>query len=295
MKSTPLFLIGAAFLSVMAVVTAESSTANLAGAEASPDIRVLSANVRYGSADDGAHSWEKRSALTLQALLAAKPDILGLQEALDFQVEAIHKAFPGHALIGEGRDGLARGEWSALLVNSERFAIRASGTFRLSPTDEVGAMGWDAACTRIATWAELIDRARPGQSFLALNTHFDHQGEEARHMSAKLIADWVEARRKTRGALPVLLMGDLNALEDSPALVALKSAGYRDTFAEMHPDAEASGTFHGFEGGRDGRRIDYVLVSSEWQIGEAWIDWTEEERRFPSDHRFVGALLRQNP
>lgn len=289
MKSVQMLLISAALLSFVAASFAEDpSEATNTG-----DVRVLSANVRYGSADDGEHSWDKRSGLTLKTLTAAKPDVLGLQEALGFQVEAIHRAFPGHALIGEGRDGLSGGEWSALLVDAERFAIRASGTFRLSPKDEIGAMGWDAACTRIATWAELIDRARPNRSFLVLNTHFDHKGKEARLMSATLIADWVEARQKARGPLPVVLMGDLNDEEESPALVALKRAGFRDTLEEKHPGMKPSGTFHGFKGGRDGRRIDYVLVSSEWQVDQAWIDWTEEGTHFPSDHRFVGAVLRQ--
>lgn len=91
-------------------------------------------------------------------------------------MSAIHKAFPGFSLIGEGRDERGSGEWCALLVDSERFAIRASGTFRLSPKDEMCAIGCDAACTRIATWAELVDRTLATQSFLVINTHFDHKG-----------------------------------------------------------------------------------------------------------------------
>lgn len=258
-------------------------------------LRVLSANIRYGTADDGEHSWDKRAAFTVQTLLASDADVLGLQEALGFQVEAVRKAFPGHALIGEARDGLGKGEWCALFVDSSRFAIRASGTFRLSPKDEVGAMGWDAACTRIATWAELIDRAQPTSSFLVLNTHFDHRGKQARPMGAKLIADWIAARQSARGALPVVLLGDLNAGPASPALTTLKDAGYRDTFGEKHPEEKPSGTFHGFRGGRAGKRIDYILVNSPWLIEEAWIDWTQKDLRYPSDHRFVGAVLRRHP
>jgi endonuclease/exonuclease/phosphatase family metal-dependent hydrolase len=259
--------------------------------DAPSGLRVLSANIRFGLADDGAHAWKKREALTVETLVEAKPDILGLQEALGFQVAAVHKAFPGHSLIGEGRDAGGKGEWCAILVDSQRFSIRASGTFRLSPDDKVGAMGWDAACTRIATWAELEDRKSPGATLLVLNAHFDHVGKEARAKSAELLVSWGKARQKARGETPVILLGDLNAEEASPPLELLKQAGMRDTFRVKHPEAEEDGTFHGFQGGRDGRRIDFVLATKHWRVEDAWIDWTEKDGRYPSDHRFVGATL----
>lgn len=258
-------------------------------AAANESIAVLSANVRYGSANDGQHAWKHRADLTVRTIVEAEPSILGLQEALDFQVEAIADALPRHVVIGEGRDGGSKGEWCALLVDTSRFTIRASGTFRLSPKDEVGAMGWDAACTRIATWAELADRKENGAAFLVINTHFDHEGKEARRKSAELLVSWGKRRQKSRGPLPVLLLGDLNAVETSPALEMLKGAGLRDTFRLHRGETEEIGTFHGFKGGRDGRRIDYCLASDAWLFDDAWIDWTEKDGRYPSDHRFVGA------
>lgn len=280
-------MIGAALLiAVVAIATPGEERR-----EAKPSLRVLSANIRFGSADDGDHSWDKRSAFCVETLLAAKPDILGLQEALGFQVAAVHGAFADHTLIGEGRDGRGKGEWCALLVDSRRFSIRASGTFRLSPKDEVGAMGWDAACTRIATWAELVDHSSSDEPFLVINTHFDHMGKEARLKSAELLVQWGKARQKARVPMPVVLMGDLNAGEESPPLLTLTKAGLRDTFGLKHPESDESGTFHGFRGGRGGKRIDFVLVSETWRVEEAWIDWTEKDGRYPSDHRFVGASL----
>ena len=282
----PLLFIAAALSAIGAVLAGPAQTGT------GFDVRVLSANVRYATASDGDHAWDKRAPMAIEALVAAKPDVLGLQEALDHQVEAIHRAFPGHAVIGEGRDRDGAGEWCALLVDSERFAIRASGTFRLSPEDRVGAMGWDAACTRIATWAELADRKDPARPFLVINTHFDHVGKEARRNSAELISRWRAARQERRGRLPVLVMGDLNATPTSPPLKTLNAAGLGDTWSAFKDEPGPEGTFHGFKGGRDGRRIDYVLADPAWTIKDAWIDWTEEANRFPSDHRFVGAVLR---
>lgn len=256
--------------------------------DAADALRVLSANVRYGTAQDGAHAWDRRAEFCLATLVDAKPDVLGLQEALDFQVEAVRGAFPHHAVLGEGRDGGAKGEWCALLVDTRRFDVRACGTFRLAPKDELGAVGWDAALTRIATWAELSDRADGARVFRVVNAHFDHEGKRARVESARRIARWCAARE----VMPTVVMGDLNAGEASPPLAAFREAGFRDTLRSMERDVAPVGTFHGFEGGREGEKIDHVLVHGPFDVEEAWIDWTESEGRFPSDHRFVGAALR---
>ena len=255
---------------------------------AAPPLRVLTANVRYGTARDGDHAWPRRRALALRVLEEARPDVLGLQEALRFQVDEVRARFPHHVVLGEGRDGGDRGEWTALLVDARRFTVRAAGTFRLAPEDRLGAVGWDAALTRIATWAELSDREAGGAVVRVVNTHFDHRGREARLESARLIARFVAGR----AAMPTVVLGDLNAGEGSPPLRALAEAGYRDTFRDAEPDVAEVGTGHGFRGGRGGAKIDHVLVDEAFSVEEAWIDWTEEEGQYPSDHRFVGAALR---
>lgn len=255
---------------------------------AAPGIRVLSANVRYGSARDGDHAWEKRAEFMVATIRDARPDILGLQEALEFQVDAVRAVFPHHVVIGEGRDGGDKGEWTALLVDARRFTVRATGTFRLAPVDRLGEVGWDAALTRIATWVEIADRENGGRALRVVNAHFDHRGKQARLESARLIAGWVAARP----SMPTVVMGDLNAGEESAPLDALRGAGYRDAFRVVHPDAAEVGTFHGFKGVRTGRKIDHVLVDGGIEVIDAWIDWTEDGERYPSDHRFVGATLR---
>ena len=43
-------------------------------------------------------------------------DLVGLQEALAFQIDEIQAAVPGYAVVGVGRDDGGRaGEWSAIL------------------------------------------------------------------------------------------------------------------------------------------------------------------------------------
>ena len=66
-----------------------------------------------------------------------------------------------------------------------------------------------------------------------------------------------------------------------------------DGDSAINPDATEVKTGHGFRGGRRGAMIDHVLVDRRFETAEAWIDWTEVEGQYPSDHRFVGAVIRR--
>ena len=50
-------------------------------------VRVMSFNIRYGAANDGANHWDQRKPLVVKAIQSFRPDILGTQETLDFQAE----------------------------------------------------------------------------------------------------------------------------------------------------------------------------------------------------------------
>lgn len=248
---------------------------------------VLSWNLRYGSARDGDDAWPHRREMLAAAIAAEDPAVLGVQEALHGQLEFLDAKLPHHQRIGIGRDGGQRGEHACLYVDARRFEITASGTFWLSPTpDVVGSVGWDAALTRICTWATLRERASE-RTLTVWNVHFDHRGAEARTRSAELVAQ----RLRTMPG-PHVVLGDCNTGEGSPPLAALHAAGLRDTFRDLHPDAHAVGTFHAFRGGSDGEKIDYVLASAGLVTRRAAIrNAPGPNGRWPSDHHGVVATL----
>ena len=253
-----------------------------------PDpIRVMSFNIRYATANDGENRWELRKQMVIETIEEHAPQILGVQEALASQVDLLADALPRMEVLGQGRRGGRDGEFSALLVDRERFEVEAHGDFWLSPTpNEVGSAGWDAALPRMCTWAVLRDR-ETDQLIRVLNTHFDHRGSRARLESASVLI-----RQAGLGDdLPLIVTGDLNAGEDSPPLSRLRDGGLRDSFRAAHPDAENVGTFHGFRGRVGGNKIDYVLVDSRWQVTAAEILRDNEDGRYPSDHFPVFAEL----
>ncbi len=259
-------------------------------------LTVMSFNIRYGTARDGANHWTERRALLFDVVRDADADLIGLQEALDAQIQELLETQPQYAVIGVGRDdGRSRGEYAAILYRRARFRVAASGTFWLSETpDVVASTSWGNTITRICTWARFVDR--DGRAFWHYNVHLDHQSQPSRERSSALVA----ARILARGAAgePVLVTGDFNAGETNPAVTRLTQAWqgapamFVDTFRARHPDERRVGTFTGFKFGQlDGEKIDYVLVPPGTEILDASIVRTSRGDRYPSDHFPVTARV----
>lgn len=260
-------------------------------------LRVMTFNIRYGTAPDGEHAWPLRRGLTFRAIRDYAPTVLGVQEALRFQLDEIEQELKHYAEIGVGReDGVERGEYSAILYDRERLELLDHGTFWLSDTPEVaGSTSWGNRITRIATWGRFRDRTTRS-TFYVFNTHWDHESQPARERSAALLLDRIRTRAVPDD--PVLLLGDFNAGEDNAAFQALLAAPaasgalrLRDTFRAVHPDAPETGTYHAFRGDRSGAKIDAILASAEWQTLDAQIVLLSENGRYPSDHFPVTATL----
>lgn len=262
-----------------------------------PALRVMSFNIRYGTAPDGEHAWALRRDLVVRVIREFDPAVLGLQEALRFQLDELRTALPRYGELGVGRDdGREAGEYAAILYDQLRLQVLEQGSFWLSDTPaQPGSMTWGNRIPRMVTWARFADRAGGG-TFYAYNTHWDHESQAARERSARLLLARIAAR--AAAADPVVVTGDFNAAEDNPAFRALlaplpgaEEAALRDTFRALHPDASAVGTFHGFRGGDEGDKIDAVLASPGWSVRAAGIVRLAEGSRHPSDHHPVTAMV----
>ncbi len=264
------------------------------------EVRVMSYNIRYGTANDGENHWEKRKEFLVATIKAFAPDLLGTQETLGFQRDYLAQNLADYEVLGVGRDdGKEKGEMTALYFRRDRFEKLDGGHFWLSETPEVpGSKSWDTSLTRMVTWVKLRDRQNPkAKPLLYFNTHFDHRGEQARTESAKLIRRRiVEAGKNVR----VIVTGDFNAGDDSAPYQALFTANEKqpspvfDTYRAVNPQRAANeGTFSGFKvEATNGPRIDWIGASREWQVVQASIDRTAHDERTPSDHFAVIAILR---
>ena len=66
-------------------------------ARPAPDtLRVMSFNVRYGTADDGPDSWTNRRDILVATIRAEHPDVIGTQELLKDQADYIVAQLPDY-------------------------------------------------------------------------------------------------------------------------------------------------------------------------------------------------------
>ena len=273
-----IFILAAALLMSLPLLQAK-------GDEGSENLKVMSYNIRLGSGKDGTNSWALRYTATEEMLKDQKPDVFGVQEALDYQVHYIEDMC-GYESVGVGReDGKKEGEHMSIFWNKKTVSMLKWGTFWLSETPQKPSKGWDAACFRTATWALMKDK-KTGKKFYFVNTHLDHEGKEAQKNGLKLIVEKI-AEMNPEG-LPMVLTGDFNIEPSNPALADL-DARMQSTrkIAEKTDDLT---TYNGW--GKSSMMIDYIYVSGFSSCPEyQTVTKRYADRKFVSDHYPICATL----
>lgn len=271
-------------------------TAVAFSADGAEPLRVMSFNIRYANSSDGADAWPQRTELFFDTVNAFAPDLVGFQEVIAVQHDAITVRLSDYAFVGVARDdGKRKGEWSPIGYRKSRFTAVAQGDFWLSETPEaIGSKSWDAAITRICSWVRLRETAT-GREFILANTHFDHKGVVARQEASRVISTRLPL---IAGHLPALLTGDLNINEDNPAYAVLTrptapgAIRWIDAFRAVHPTRSPEElSFHAFKGGATGSRIDFIFHTADFTTTAAVIDRTSRAGHYPSDHYPVTAVL----
>lgn len=254
----------------------------------SSELKVMSYNIRLGSATDGTNSWMYRCPATLEMLEDQKPDVIGLQEALRDQVVFLEEFTKDYDYVGVGReDGKKEGEHMAIFWNKKTVKLMKWGTFWLSETPEKPSMGWDAACYRTATWALMKDK-RTGEKFYFVNTHLDHVGAEARKNGLKLIVDRI-AEINPEG-YPMVLTGDFNMKPSAPELKDLDAC--MKSARKVALTTDSHNTFNNWGKAKSDMIIDYIYISGfssclEYQT----VTKKYADRKFISDHYPIFARL----
>ena len=278
MKKIALLLLAAVMVLPMNAANKEKKDDNT--------LKVMSYNIRLGSANDGTNSWGLRYPATAEMIEDQMPDIFGVQEALASQIRFIEDNFVNYKSVGVGReDGKKDGEHMSIFWNKKTVSLLKWGTFWLSETPEKPSMGWDAACKRTATWA-LMKCKKTGKKFYYVNTHLDHKGVEAQKNGLKLIVDRIDDINPE--GYPMILTGDFNITPDNPNLVELDS-----TMQSVRKVAEKTDNHDTFNGWGKGKGvIDYIYASGfsaypEYQT----VTKRYADRKFVSDHYPICAIL----
>src|ERR1700679_390240 len=116
------FMITRRLLAILLGFAAILTAGRTEAADRPAEIRVMSYNIRYGTARDGENHWGKRKDFLVETIHAFDPDLLGTQETLVFQRDYLAQHLEGYEAWGVGRnDGKAKGEFAALYYKRGRF------------------------------------------------------------------------------------------------------------------------------------------------------------------------------
>ncbi|MGJ1395531.1 endonuclease/exonuclease/phosphatase family protein [Sphingobacterium siyangense] len=255
---------------------------------------MMTFNIRQDAPDAGNRAWSVRRSLVKERILEHDCDIVGVQEALGNQMDNMASDLQGYSKVGTGREGNTSSEHSAIFYKNTKFNALESGTFWLAPGTPTTPTGpaWDAAYKRICTWIKLQDK-QTAMIFYVFNTHFDHKGVEAKVNSANLLLTYMQNKI---GALPAVLMGDLNANQNSAAYNVLNSSLLLEeswaVASSTLPALRVTGNGWNISPTGDSQ-IDHIFVTSQWKVSSRLVDWYHKDpgEILPSDHFPVVARM----
>ncbi len=234
-------------------------------------------------------SWKEFRLPAIFALLEEYDfDVFGSQEPYLPQIEDMMEGMSDeYAWVGEctGDKDSRRTHYNPIFYKKERLEVLEWGTV---PYSEIaGTIGYGAMYARSCTWAKFLDKAS-GNIFFLFNSHFDHQGVEAREVSAEIL---VAAVRRIAAGYPAFMTGDFNSDEDTvPYKIILKSGFIGDTMnAVQNPENAEYFSMSRYKSmdtvKKSGRHIDHVFYTPNSAKVLSWkliID--DYDGKFGSDH-----------
>jgi endonuclease/exonuclease/phosphatase family metal-dependent hydrolase len=236
-------------------------------------MRIMSFNIRYGTAPDGRNSWNFRKGAVVEAIGDLGPDLIGLQECRDDEQSLFIQAnLPDYNFIGTQRGGSGDSavEMTPILYRRNRFILENFGYFWLSTIPDLrGHKSWGAAFPRIAVWAALRDRQHAAQTFYFCNTHLDHASGQAIMEGGQLLLERLPLHAKGN---PLILTGDFNTPRGGPLHMIMTDGDTRGSLRlkDTHP-IDAPGTYHGFGRENNAQAIDWILVDERFRTQNAGI------------------------
>ncbi|MBW1987950.1 MAG: endonuclease/exonuclease/phosphatase family protein [Deltaproteobacteria bacterium] len=240
---------------------------------------VMSLNLRFGRAADGAHSWDRRKHM-LSALFHRHPaSFICVQEANDFQVHYLAGLLPDYRFTGHRHNPPAFWQDNAIFYH-RRWNLVESDRFFLSHTPDTPSRFAESKWPRQCTAAVF---SRGGRQLVVADTHLDFS-TKVRVKSVRLIL----SRLARFAGRPAILAGDFNARPDQPChrILTGKEPGepgppFIDPF-----EGSFAPTHHGFTGipNQSTGRIDWILYRGPLACTRCEILHDDFGGKYPSDH-----------
>lgn len=231
-------------------------------------MKIVTFNIRCDHNQDGKNNFSKRKSLITQKIGKENPDIICFQEVLPHVAIWLKETLDSYYVLGCGRDENLEDEQTAIAFKKTKYQLIQMNIFWLSPEPYRPASRYESQsiCPRTCTEVVLQDLTSK-QIFRVLNTHYDHEGSQARLLASEQILDYISQVQLFKEA-PVILAGDLNAFPDDPEIRLLNEKGNLVDLTK-----ELDGTFHDYGQLKEDEKIDYIMVSQgQVKKQELWTD-----------------------
>lgn len=250
-------------------------------------IKVMSYNIRCHAVNDFGHkNWFYRANLVVDTIEKAQPGIIGFQEVNSWQYDYLCESMPVYDSIITYRDDVpVYSEGCPVFYRTDLYTLVDKGSFWLSETPGVMSKDWGAACYRICSYAILKDNATE-KEFVVFNTHLDHVSDEARINGIQVVLDKI----KEFGSIPAVLMGDLNAEENSETYMSATEDFYDVKY--QTENTMTSCTYHDWGTALDKNCIDYIMISKgDFDVTSYKVITDTYDGVYTSDHFPLAATL----
>lgn len=270
-------------------------------------LKIISFNLRADFKHDKFNRWDFRKEYAMQLIRDSGASIIGVQELLPKMRSDVQKLLENYTVLGWGRYKGQKpnsDEHSDIIIKNADADVDFCRTFWLSNNTEDVSRAYYAFFPRICTVAEVYVKSLD-QRIRVFNTHFDHICGMARVLGVNIILRTMSELNR-ENPLPTILMGDMNAGPGSKPIRILTENRHpydnvhlTSVYSHCNPE-KIRNTHHGFNSKGliarliDRAPIDYIFVSDEFEILDAYIDHSNLDGRFPSDHFPIVATLKLN-
>ena len=250
-------------------------------------IKVMSFNLRMDTEYDGINRFRNRIDRVMEVIEKENPDVIGFQEVTDYMRGVMRDNLKGYTVVGCGRSKELKDEAMLIAFKHGDCELLSLDNVWLSTTPNIPGSrygGDQSGCPRMYTVAKLKHK-NIDTCFNFINTHLDHEGENARYLGSMQI---VQAISQTNEKF--VLTGDFNATPDTKEIKLITSAlAYRgaiDCTEGLTP------TFHAFckWPKKDWVKIDYIFTDGKC-INSYKVEDIMEDGKFYSDHNAVVAVI----
>lgn len=247
------------------------------------DLKVVTFNIRLDKGWDKGNNWEFRKPLVKGFFDKAMADIYCLQEVLPHVKIHIQEMLGNdYFCFGMGRDEHMQDESCYICINKKRLELLACDNFAVSYTPNVigSKISQEGVLPRICTHSLIRDN-KTGKVFRVFNTHLEHSKHELTVAGLNVVLEQIEKINSVNN-FSTILCGDFNLLPKFTLQVIKESKTLLRDVSSIE-SLSVDYTYHGFYNDKL-IKIDYVLVTKDFELSKIDIDVFSKDNVYLSDH-----------